>query len=139
MTIKAAASALIDDLVDSGSFLRTQVSACDYGVLEGNACAIVVQPESSTLEEHVYGALERVWGLRAECFIRDTGDVQATLTAVWDIHDAVDGAIASGSNLNTATRRARARAFTRAPDTFVEFQGNDYLPVYVLIEVREEC
>ena len=44
MTIKSSASALVDDIVESGSFLRTQVSACDYGVIEKTARAIISRP-----------------------------------------------------------------------------------------------
>ena len=139
MTILAAACAFVDELVESGSFLRTQVSACDYGVLIGNACAVVVQPTTSTADEYAYGQIQRTWRLRAECYIRDTGDVVETMSRVWHMHDAIDGAISGGSTLNTATRLARATLFDRPPDVFAEFGGNDYIPVFVTVEVQEEC
>jgi hypothetical protein len=45
MTLVAATCALIDDIVDSGSFLRTQVSACDFGILDSMpACALTIRP-----------------------------------------------------------------------------------------------
>jgi len=139
VTIVAAACAFVDEMVESGSFLRTQVSACDYGVLIGNACAIVVQPGTSTVDEYALGQLQRTWRMRAECYVRDTGDVVETMARVWHMHDAVDGAISSGSTLQTPHRMARATTFDRPPDVFAEFGGNDYIPIFVTVEVQEEC
>jgi len=138
-TIKSCASALLDDLVDSGSFLRSQVSACDYAVLESGAtCAIVVQPLTSTARPLTFGTQEYAWGFRLECYVKDTGRVPDTLTRVYDIQDAVAGAIMTGSNLRTAERDARVTSFSRPPDSFVEFNGHDYLPVYISVTVTDE-
>ena len=142
MTIKAAASALIDDLVDSGSFLRTQVSACDYGILDtpdAAGCAIVLQPSQSNFDLIAYGGVTNdIWGIGAECMVRDTGNAQETLTRVWDIVDAVKTAINSGTCGNTATRTSRVSSISRPRDVFISFHGNDFLPVYVNIVVQED-
>jgi hypothetical protein len=138
-SIKTVGALCVDDLVDSGSFLSTQVSACDYGVLDTKAgCAIVVQPQSSTTTWATWNTAQFNWGLRLECFIQDTGNPVQVLTRVWDIQDAVIGAILAGSNLNTAHRSARPVALDRPADTFVEFAGHDYVPVYVNVLVEEE-
>lgn len=140
MTIKAAASAIIDDLIESGSFLRRQVSACDYGVLDNTSgCAIVLQPGHSTFEVIAYGGvMENLWGIVAECYVRDTGIVTQTLTRTWDIIDAVEGAISGGSNANSGDLRTQVTTISRTRDLFVEFGGNDFIPVYVTIQVAED-
>jgi hypothetical protein len=142
MTIKSAASALIDDLVASGSFLRNQVSACDYGMLGRPAaagCAIMIQPNLSTRNLIAYGGVfESFWGITAECYIKDTSDTVETLTRVWDMHDAVACAIDGGTNTNTADRTARVTSFNRPRNVFVELGGNDFVPVFINIEVRED-
>lgn len=140
-TIKNCASLIIDDLVASGSFLRTQVSACDYAILETSAatCAIVVQPLTSTARPLAFGTQEYAWGFRLECYVKDTGRVPDTLTRVYDIHDAVAAAIMTGACLhNDAGRDARVTSFSRPPDSFVEFNGHDYLPVYISVTVTDE-
>ena len=140
MTIKAAGSAIIDDLVDSGSFLRRQVSMFDYGVLDNTSgCAIVLQPSNSTFEIIGYGGVTQdLWGIVAECYVRDTGIVSETLTRVWDIIDAVKGAVSGGLNGNSGDRTTKVSTITRTSNVFVEFGGNDFIPVYVTISVQED-
>jgi len=137
-SIKTCASALIDDLVESGSFLRSQISACDYGVLGSATCSIVVQPLTSTTSWATWNTLDFIWGLRLECYIRDTNNPIEVLTMVWDMHDAILGAIMAGSNLNTLHRKARPVSFERPPDTFAEYGGHDFVPVYITVAVEEE-
>jgi len=140
MTIKAAGNAIINDLVESGSFLRRQVSMNDYGVLDNTSgCAIVLQPGNSTFEVIAYGGVTRdLWGLVAECYVRDTGIVTETLTRTWDIIDAVMGAVSGGSNGNSGDMTSKVSTITKPRDTFVEFGGNDFIPIYVTIVVQED-
>jgi hypothetical protein len=141
VTIKSAASAIIDDLVDSGSFLRTQVSACDYGVMDTAAagCAIVLQPSQSAFDLIAYGGVTYdTWGITAECYVRETGNVEQTLTRVWDIIDAVKTAINSGTCGNTATRVVQVNSINRPRAVYESLGGNDFLPVFVNIAAKED-
>lgn len=140
MTILAAASALIDDLVDSGSFHRTQVSACDYGILDtsGAGCVVILQPGQSTFEMIGFGGPTwDMWGIVAECYIRMTGHSVPTLTKVWQIHDVIKACVA-GSNVNTGARMAEVTGMNRPQNTFFEIGGHDFLPVFVNIKVSED-
>lgn len=142
--ILKAACAIIDDLVGSGSFLSDQVSACDYGILDKPAtsgCAVVLQPGVSSYDLIGYGGISLArWSILAECYVRDTGDVPETLGRVWQIHDVVKEAIDAGSNINPSdnTRTGRVSNINRPQNVFVEFGGNDFIPIYVTIEVKED-
>jgi len=141
VTIKSAASAIIDDLVNSGSFLRTQVSACDYGVMDTAAagCAIVIQPSQSTFNLIGYGGVTNdVWGITAECYVRETGNAEQTLTRVWDIIDAVKTAVNSGTCGNTTTRVVQVTNINRPRAVYESLGGNDFLPVFVNITAQED-
>jgi len=139
MTIKSAASALVDDIVEAGSFSRTQVSACDYGVIEKTACALVIQPGESTFTVHSYGAVyEDAWGLRIEGFLQDTGKVPDTVAALYDFLDAIRGSVVGGSNLNTATRIGTLVSINYNPDVAWDYGGLEYLRVIAIMAVRED-
>jgi hypothetical protein len=139
-SIKTAASHLANDFIESASFTARQVSACDYGVLDNSgACAIVIQPLTSSIEWGVYDGIMPTWGMRVEAYIKDTGNPCAVLTRVWDIHDVITEIVTTGSTINTLHRSARPVSFSRPPDSYIEFNGTDYLPVYVTVEVKEEA
>jgi len=142
MTIKAAASAIIDDLVDSGSFLRTQVSACDYGILDtaGAGCAVVVRPGISTMSYVGFGGVsEDTWGFLAQGFVVETGDVVQTMTRVLEMHDALKGAIVAGSNANNSQYTTRVVSINHNPDaTWLSLGGREYLLVTANITTRED-
>jgi hypothetical protein len=141
VTIKAAASAIIDDLVDSGSFLRTQVSACDYGVLDtSGGCAVVVRPGNSTMEQIGYGGGElNTWGFIVQGYVRDTGNVTEFLGRVYDMHDALREAINTGTNANTAMLTTKVVSTLHSPDTsFVSPGGNDFSLVTANVTARED-
>jgi hypothetical protein len=140
MTAKASASAIIDDLVDSGSFLRTQVSACDYGILDRTTgCAVIVRPSNSSFELVGYGGGRiDTWGFAAEGFIRETGDVVETLTRVLDMQDALLGAISNGSNANCASVSTVVRSMGHNPNVFFEAGGNAFLMVTAQITSTED-
>lgn len=140
MTIKTAACAIIDDLVDSGSFLRTQVSACDFGLLDaGPTCVVILRPGLSTFESVAYGGvLENTWGLIAQGWIKDTGSVTEDLGRVWDMHDALLGAISGGSNANGPTLLTRVVSMSHDPNSLFVFGGNGYFLVNATITSRED-
>jgi len=141
MTIKAAASAIIDDLVDSGSFLRTQVSACDFGILDGGGgCAVIVRPGISSMNYIGFGGVsEDTWGFLVHGYVNDTGNVVETMTRVLDMHDALKGAINGGSNANNSQYTTRVVSTNHNPDaTWVSLGGREFLLVTANVTTRED-
>lgn len=139
--IQDAASALRADYVASGSFSAEQVSTCDYGVLDtAGACALVIQPLSSPLNWMTFSTVQARWGLRVECYIQDTLNAEEVLTRKWDMHYSAVQPIVDGTTINKAdgTRTARPTGIDAPADTYVEFGGHDYIPLYVTVEVVEE-
>jgi len=143
MTILQAASALVDDLVASGSFSRSQVSACDYGVIDTSraACAVILQPAQSSFTQIGYGGVSLDdWGITAECFIKVTGNSIETMSKCWHIIDAVKGAVNSGTITNCASlgRSAWATGATKSFGQVFSLHGHDIIPVFINILVRED-
>jgi hypothetical protein len=139
MTMMTAACALIDDLVDSGSFLRTQVSACDYGILDQMpACAVTLRPGLSTFDSEGFGHFfADHWGWSVEGWVQDSGDVEQTLKSIITMHDSLRGAIVAGSITNTNTRAAHVTSITHNPQSVWNFGGPDYFLVTATVQVSE--
>ena len=140
MSIWSAASALIDDLVATGSWARREVSACDYGLLDRggpSACLLIIQPVQATLSEDGYGTQYSTWTIRIEAYIRNTADPAEVLGRIWQIHDTIPPAVRSGSNLNTAARSGLVTTVTN-PDFALENRDNMlYFPVFFDVTVKE--
>jgi hypothetical protein len=138
MTIKTAASAIVDDLVDSGSFLRTQVSACDFGVLDNmSTCAVTVEPNLSTFRYIGYGGVrEDSWGFMVTGWVRDMGDVEGTLGRMYDMHDALIGAVNGGSIANCASLYTRVESIQVLPP--LSLAGGDVFMVQANTVSRED-
>ncbi len=141
MTIIKAASALIDDLVASGSFLANQVSACDYGVIDSSqaACVVILQPGQSTFDPIGGGGVtwDR-WGITAECYIKVGGDTIDAMTKTWQIQDVVKMAVNGGTNVNCASRCAWVTSINKPFNQFYNLHGHDVIPVFVSIVVQED-
>ena len=140
MTILGAACALVDDIVESGSFLRSQVSACDYGIMEENpACAVTIRPANSTFNYIGYGNVaEQTWGFSVRGWIKSEGDVEGSLADVFHMHDALYTAINGGSNANNSQYTTRVVAFVHNQDSLWNFGGPDYQLVEATVTVRED-
>ncbi|MFH1745562.1 MAG: hypothetical protein ABIG44_00825 [Planctomycetota bacterium] len=136
---KAAGAALISDFIESGSFAWDQISACDYGVLDGSAaCALMVWPGGGAGNWATWSTVNFTWNLQVRAFLRDTNNPCAVLTRVWDIQEAIIAVVLTGSNVNTLTRKALPVAIDAPMDTFYEFHGHDFIPVTVSVQIEEE-
>lgn len=140
MTILGAACALFDDIVESGSFLRTQVSACDFGILNDSpTCAVTIRPANSTFNYIGYGGVaEQTWGFSVRGWVKDTADVPKMLEDVYHMHDALYSAINSGSNANNQQYTTRVVSFVHNQDNIWNFGSTDYHLVEATVTVRED-
>lgn len=140
MTMVKATCALVDQFVEAGSFLRTEVSACDMGILDtGPASAITIRPAVSSFTRIGYGGLsENVWGFSVRGWVQDMGNVVDLLANVVHIHDAIRETIAAGSMVNCASLTTWVTSMTHNQDTFWNFGGHDYLIVEATVQARED-
>jgi hypothetical protein len=138
MTLKQAASDVVDYLVDSGSFLRTQISACDYGLLDtAGGCVVIVRPGLSSSHEQIGfgGVFEDTWRFRVTGYIRFDGDVIETMTRVMDMHDALKAGVVSGSGASIMTR---AVSIEHNPDEMLDVGGVYFSTVTANVTARED-
>lgn len=140
MTMLKATCAIVDQFVESGSFLRTEISACDFGILDsGPTSAITVRPSVSSFTRIGYGGLsEDVWGFSVRGWVQDTGNVPKMLADVIHMHDAIKTTIAGGSMVNCASLSTWVVSMSHSQDNFWNFGGHDYLIVEATVQSRED-
>lgn len=141
MTIISATCAIGDELVDSGSFLRTQVSACgDMHILDGApACAVTVHPGLSRHTRIGYGGVRlSEWGFAVRGWIKYRGNVEEALRNVSTMHDSLVGALVGGSIANCASLDTWVNTTSFDPDHAWNFGGPDYLLVTANVTAKED-
>ena len=140
MTILAAACRLVDEIVDSGSFARTEVSACDFGIMGlAPTCAITIRPSNSSFSRVGYGGVgEQRWGFSVRGWVKDAGDVKKLLTDVYHMHDAMYSSINGGSIANTDIYTTWVETIGHNQDNIWNFGGPDYQLVEAHVVVRED-
>ena len=138
MSAITAACCLIDALVDSGSFLRTQVSACDFGIMNNApACAVIVRPSVSNFSyDYGYNG-RRTWGWNVLGWIQGTADPEDILRRIITMHDSLYGALTGGSIANCASLTTRVRSISHDWTTITQISGRDYWLVQAAVTAEE--
>src|SRR3990167_749572 len=93
-----------------GPWLASEISTCDFGILEtATTCAIVFMPSTdSSFEETGFGTSDssdtNVWSIEGGLYIKDTGDPRALLNKVWLGHDDLRNTFRKDRRLNGTAR-----------------------------------
>ena len=85
---------LVSFLSTCGPYAASQISTCDYGVMERvSGCGIMLRPDGdSPIENLTKGTAANYfvgWGIMGELWIRYTGDSPAFLSNVWQGMDDI--------------------------------------------------
>lgn len=123
-------------LTTCGPWVASEVSTCDFGILEGvSGCGIVFLPGANTrIDPDRIGRAParnylREWHLRGGLYIKFTGDPARLLARVWQGHDDLFNTIAKDDTLNSAACAARLQGLAYNQDTFVNWGGQDFAVV----------
>jgi len=140
MTILAAACKLVDEIVDSGSFNRTEVSACDFGIMGlAPTCAVTIRPSNSSFRRIGYGSVgEQLWGFSVRGWVQDQGNVAELLANVYHMHDALYSSVNGGSIVNNEQYTTWIETFSHNQDNLWNFGGPDYQLVEAHVVVKED-
>jgi hypothetical protein len=139
MNISAMKDDLRQDLIDSGSFLASEVSACDYGILNScNTCAVMIAPGESEEALAVFGGdTDSEIELTLEIYLPERMDPTDALARRWQVHSVIPLAVQSGSNLDRLNRVVRSFRFSCPRNAFAEFGGQVFIPVYCTVTMGE--
>jgi len=140
MSVETARDDFIQDLLDSGYWKASEISACDYSILDTcNTCAIMVGPGNGTWDIQAYGGdIGGDFELEAEGYIREAEDPREAKKRVWEFIRDFYTAITGGSNLTADPNRMAWPASYDAPKhVTVMFGGHSFIPVNCTVRVQE--
>jgi len=111
VSIQSVRDGLITVLTAASAFDASQVSGCDYGILEtSDSCAIMVMPVGIASEPITFGAPRQrlvTWEIEIQAYVKDIGDTITVLSNVWTIADEVRGALDSDDTLDGSCKKSK--------------------------------
>ena len=126
-----------------GPWLASEISTCDFGILEtATACAIVFMPSTdSSFEETGFGTSDssdtNVWSIEGGLYIKDTGDPRALLNKVWLGHDDLRNTFRKDRRLNGTADNAVLMSMSFDPTIALEAGGALWAQVLWKIQAIE--
>lgn len=106
MSLAAIRNGLYQTFTACGPWDETEISTCDFGILEStSACAIVFMPGTTVITPNRNRSAPsrgylRQWGIRGRGYIKDTGDPELVLTRVWQFCDDLYNTLVKDDTLN---------------------------------------
>ena len=131
MSLIAMRNGLVTTFQTYGRFSASQISACDFGVIDLTTCAIVLQPgPNSTITPNVFQSVdsrgkEIVWEIYGMGFVKETaGDSRTLLGNLWTLADDIFNSVNSDDSLNNSVLAAHVATISRpSVDSFIETGG----------------
>jgi hypothetical protein len=134
MSLVAIRNGLVQTIVDHGKWAASQVSTCDFGVVEFSASAVVLAPGPATTIRPLEfrgsasaRAKEIEWDIAGFVFVKDPGDATAFLANLWTACDDIFNSVNRDDSLSGAAQAAHIATISRPdPDLFYTLNGHDY-------------
>ena len=134
MSFAGVRDGLISTIVAGGKFSSSQVSSCDFGIIELCASAVLIAPGPGTsirpLTFQGTGSArikEITWDFSGFVFVKDPGDPTAWLSSLWTAADDIFNSVNRDDSLNGTAESAYISDISRPDvDTYYKLRGVDY-------------
>jgi hypothetical protein len=148
MSLSAIRDGLLANLIASGKWDSTEVSACDFGVAEYSASCVVIQPGPNSRFFPVAGLgrsacgstriKRKEWSIAGIGLVKDQGDPRALLGDLWTLSDDLFSAIDADDTLNGAAWASHITLMSRPSiDAFVSDGNIDWGYITFTLEATE--
>ena len=131
MSLVGMRNGLVTTFQTYGKYSASQISACDFGVIEMSTCAIVLQPgPNSTVTPNVFQTTDTrgkliEWEIYGVGLVKETGgDSRTLLGNLWTMADDIFNSVNSDDTLNNSVMAAYVTTISRpSVDSFIETGG----------------
>jgi hypothetical protein len=126
-----------------GPWLASEISTCDFGILESvSSCGIVFMPSTDTsFEETGFGTTDAddtsTWSIEGGLYIKDTGDPRALLNKVWLGHDDLRDTLRKDRRLNNTADNSILTGMSFDPTIALEVGGALWAQIKFKIQAVE--
>ena len=126
MTLSNIRTGLVTTIVDFGKWSGTEVSACDFGIMDSSASCVLLQPGPGTaIVAATYGTNTvrdkiRNWNIDGFVFIKDPGDATALRSNIWTAVDDIYNSVNSDDTLNGTSDGAMITTIGLRPEMLTD-------------------
>ena len=134
MSYAGIRNGLVTTIQGGNKWAASQISTCDFGIVELSASAVVLAPGAGTtirpLEFQGSASVrtkEVSWDIAGYVFVKDPGNSLDMLDRLWTAADDILTSVNRDDSLNGAAQAAHIRSISRPdPDTFYRLNDVDY-------------
>ena len=134
MSYAGIRNGLVTTIQGGGKWAASQISTCDFGIMELSASCVVLAPGAGTtirpLEYQGSASVrtkEVTWEFDGWVFIKDPGDPTAWLGNIWTACDDILSSVNRDDSLNGQAQAAHISSISRPnADQFYRLNGFDY-------------
>lgn len=144
MSLAAIRAGLYTTLTACGPWAGSEISTCDFGVLETNsACCVTFMPDgTSQIAPDSFGTPNsrnyiRQWRIGGKLWLRDTGQATKVLNGVWQGYDDLFNTISKDDSLNGSARAAYVAGIANQFGQFFKQGGQLWKPVDFVVIATE--
>ena len=145
MSYQGVRNGLVATIQGGGKWSASQISTCDFGIVEICASAIILTPGPNTTirpAEFQSAASTRSkeirWQIAGLIFVKDPGDPTAWLGNLWTAYDDIFTSVDRDDSLNGQAFEAHISTISRPdPDAFYRLNSVDYAVIKFSVEAVE--
>ena len=145
MSFVTARNGLVATIQAYGKFSASQISTCDFGIVELAASTVVIFPgPNTTITPLTFQSTastrtkEVTYDIQGVVFVKDPGDPKAWLANLWTASDDIFNSVNLDDSLNGQIQAAHVTTRGRPdPDTFYRLNDIDYAGIRFSVRAVE--
>lgn len=143
MSLIAVRNGLVATIQNYGKWAASEISACDFGIMNSSASCVVLQPGADSIVTPLtFSAPSRnydvEWHIAGVVFVKDTGDPTSFLAAMWTACDDILNSIQGDDSLNGSCLEAHVSTIGRPSwDSFISDGNIDWAFVTFTVSAHE--
>ena len=133
MSLQTIRDGLVTTIVGQGKWAASQISSCDFGLMDLSASCVILQPGPGTsitpiaLGTNTVRDKAKNWDISGMVFVKDEGNPETLLSRMWIACDDIYDSVNADDTLNGTADAAMITRISRPSiDAFVTDGNTDW-------------